>query len=247
MRIPRLFVDSPLAPGREVDLDERAHRHAINVLRLRTGSAVVVFDGAGGEFVGELVQIERHRSRVRLGEHRTTHTDSGLEVELVQAVAKGEHMDYSLQKATELGVSAIQPVFTAHGVAAPSASRLDNRLRHWRGVIISACEQSGRSRLPTCRAPIRLETWLSAAETRRAGFVLDPAAPAGLASQPNEPPGCPLYVLVGPEGGLSSAELAAAERSGLTRLRLGPRVLRTETAAAAILVAMQLRWGDLRN
>lgn len=195
--------------------------------------------------MGELVQVDRRRSRVLLHEYRPTHSDPPLDIELVQCIAKGEHMDYSMQKATELGVTAIQPVFSAQGVAPLPAARLENRVKHWQGVIMSACEQSGRSRLPALRAPLGLEVWLNRAEVRRAGFVLDPTAPSGLGAPTEEPPGAPLYVLVGPEGGLSTAEIAAAERSGLARLRLGPRVLRTETAAAAILVAIQLHWGDL--
>jgi 16S rRNA (uracil1498-N3)-methyltransferase len=245
MRRPRLYADATLSSGLELELDPRAHRHATQVLRLRPGDRLVLFDGRGAEFAAELIEADRRRSRARLGEALPTLSESPLRVTLIQAVAKGERMDYSLQKATELGVSAIRPAFTARGVAAPTGVRLENRVRHWQGVIVSACEQCGRSRLPELLAPIALADWLGSGADPLTGFVLDPAAPRGLDTAAAAPGDASLYLLVGPEGGLSEEEIASAERRGLTRIRLGPRVLRTETAAAAALAVVQSCWGDL--
>jgi 16S rRNA (uracil1498-N3)-methyltransferase len=245
MRRPRLYADAALSSGMELELEPRAHRHATQVLRLRPGDRLVLFDGRGSEFAAELIESDRRRSRVRLGEALATLTESPLRVTLIQAVAKGERMDYSLQKATELGVSAIQPVFTARGVVAPTGSRLENRIRHWQGVIVGACEQCGRSRLPELSGPVALADWLGSGTDALTGFVLDPAANQGLDAAATVTPGPPLYLLVGPEGGLDEEEIASAERRGLTRTRLGPRVLRTETATAAALAVVQSRWGDL--
>lgn len=241
MRVPRLYLPSHFSPGTEVELDERCHRHAVQVLRLKPGAPLVLFNGDGRDYAAELVHSERRASRARVLESRPNHSESPLAVTLVQGVAKADHMDYSLQKAVELGVSAITPVLTARSVLKLEPRRLEKKLEHWRGVVISACEQCGRSRIPDILPVCELDAWLRSFEGQ--GFVLDPRASRGLSDSPAPAGNC--SVLVGPEGGLTDVELDKARTAGLNAIRFGPRILRTETAASAVLTALQLLWGDL--
>lgn len=247
MRVPRFYLDAPLQSGAEIALDEHAHRHAIQVLRLRVGDPVILFNGRPdpggrlGEYPGTIIHAERRSSSVRLGEFLPVDRESPLSSTLVQGIAKGDRMDYSLQKAVELGVSAIQPVFCERTIGRMDARRLENRQAHWQGVVISACEQSGRAFIPTVASAVNLEVWLE--NHQGTGLVLDPRASRSLSGIPR--PAGPLAVLIGPEGGLSETEIETAITHGITPVTLGPRVLRTETAAAATLTAVQMIWGDL--
>lgn len=244
MRTPRLYIDADLAEGADIALDERAHRHAVQVLRLRPGDAVCLFNGRGGEYLGRLGAVSRHSSRVEIEHHMPVDRESPLRVVLAQGIAKGDHMDYSLQKATELGVAAVQPVITERTVGGRDARRLQRRLAHWQGVVLSACEQSGRTRPPALHGPLTLSAWLAQAPAGAQRLVLDPQAGRGLAEL-GSPPAAGLCLLLGPEGGLSEDEVRSAVSAGFVPVRLGARVLRTETAAAAALAAAQLLWGDL--
>lgn len=247
MRIPRLFLDLPLEPGAQIELDERAHRYAVQVLRLRIGDRLVIFngrpeaDGDYGEYPAVLQTADRRRSAALLEDFIPIDRESPLAVTLVQGIAKGDHMDYSIQKAVELGVFEIQPVLCERTVGRFDAKRLGNRMAHWQGVAVSACEQSGRTRIPRVAEAVPLPSWLR--EARCNGLVLDPECECGF-NELTDITG-PMALLVGPEGGLSTREIQAARDAGLTPVRMGPRVLRTETAAAAALTAVQLRWGDL--
>ena len=243
MRLTRLFLEQPLAVGADVDLDERAHRHAVQVLRLRPGAELVLFNGSGGEYRATLTEASRRRSRVTLTAFEDRDTRPSLHVTLVQGVSKGGRMDFSLQKATELGVSQVTPVVTKRSRIPGEPRRLDNRHEHWRGVIISACEQCGRNDLPALNLVTTLEHWLTDRPEGHA-LVLDPQAGGSLADRPPEGP---VQLLIGPEGGLEDTELAAARHRGIHAVRLGPRILRTETAGVAALAVIQALWGDFKG
>lgn len=241
VRIPRLYLPAGLSPGEERELDERCHRHAVQVLRLKPGAPLVLFNGDGNDYPAELIQCERRSSRVRVTGRQPNPSESPLAITLVQGIAKGDHMDYSLQKAVELGVAGIIPVLCERSVLRLDDRRLEKKHEHWSGIILSACEQSGRSRIPELAPVQTLEAWL--AGFSGPGLVLDPRATAGLSDI--SPPAGQCSVLIGPEGGLTDGELDKASAAGLNAIRFGPRILRTETAASAILAALQLRWGDL--
>ncbi len=241
MRIPRFHQPGPLAAGQRLRLSETAFRHAVRVLRLKLDDALVLFDGRGGEYPARLVELDKREAWVELGAHVAREAESPLAMVLVQGVSKGERMDYTLQKAVELGVAEIRPVFSARAVVALAGERLERKLEHWRGVVASACEQSGRNRVPEVHAPVELATWLAQPVDR--GLVLDPGAGCGLRGI--AVPAGRIALLIGPEGGWSGAELTAAFGAGYIGVRLGPRVMRTETAGVAALAALQALWGDL--
>jgi 16S rRNA (uracil1498-N3)-methyltransferase len=243
MRIPRIYTNQPLAAETTVTLDEAPSRHLVQVLRLRPGAHLRLFNGDGRDYQGEL------RSATKQGLEVTLTKASGLEPEpavqfiLGQGISRGERMDYVIQKAVELGVSTIVPLFAERTVVKLKGEKLELRVDHWRKVMIAACEQSGRRRLPQMETPLELEAWLSGlgSDTK---LVLDPQAQQGLQDLP--PPSGSVQLLIGPEGGLCQEELQLAQRCGFTGVRLGPRILRTETAPVAALAALQALWGDFR-
>lgn len=240
MRISRLFTDQPLAPDSEVTLEERTGHYVLRVLRLRAGDAVVLFNGDGADYACELME-RRDRAVLRVNTRLPAATESRLDLTLVQAVGKGDRMDYSLQKATELGVTAIRPLFSERTEVRLEGKRLDKRVAHWRGVLVSACEQCGRARLPDLQAPLTLDAWLEE-PAPGARLVLLPGAERPLAAV--SPPSGGTEILVGPEGGLSEQEERKLRMAGCTPVSLGPRVLRTETAGPAALAVLQALWGD---
>jgi 16S rRNA (uracil1498-N3)-methyltransferase len=240
--IPRVYCDSPLAEGSRLRLGEAIAHHLLHVLRLKPGAELVLFDGRGGEYHGRLVATGKQWLEVEAGAHQAVRRESSLRITLGQAVSRGERMDYTLQKAVELGVQAIQPLDTEHSQARPGAARLDKKLRHWREVARAAAEQSGRERVPEVYPPLPLAAWLATLPAPALKLLLDPGASQGLAALA---PAADLCLLSGPEGGLSEAERALARQRGFTGIRLGPRILRTETAAVACLAALQTLWGDL--
>lgn len=245
MRLPRLYIACPLQSDTEIALDERAHRHVVQVLRLKSGDAIRLFNGDGREFLAQLTKVQRRQSRAQVQQALQSEAPSPLSITLLQGIAKGDHMDYGLQKATELGVDAIQPLITQRAVVRLQGERLHNKIAHWQGVLISASEQCGRRVLPQLLEPLTFEQWLQTQAGAAQGFVLDPQAGPSLAQSPL--PASQLNVLIGPEGGLTQEEIAQATSSGLQAVRLGPRVLRTETAAVVTLTALQVLWGDLRD
>ncbi|MCK8516629.1 16S rRNA (uracil(1498)-N(3))-methyltransferase [Methylonatrum kenyense] len=242
MKCPRLYLDQPLQSGGELDLPAGPAAH-LRVLRARPGQAVVLFNGDGLDYPGELLALERRRARVALGEARPNKTAPSLPLTLFQGVSKGDRMDTAIQKAVELGVACIGPVFTERSVVRLDERRLARRQTHWQGVIVSACEQCGRAELPRL-LPARALPELLAREGAGRRLVLDPGAGHGLTELP-PPDADGLSLLVGPEGGLSDQEVASARHAGWTCMRLGPRVLRTETAGIAALAAVQTLWGDM--
>lgn len=248
MREIRVHVPAPLASGERLRLPEAAAAHVARVLRLAAGDALAVFDGRGAEHEALIESVKGGRVEVLVGARRAAATgrESPLRVTLLQALARGEKMDWVLQKATELGVARIVPVATERSVVQLDGERAGKRLAHWQGVVASACEQCGRSLLPEVLAPQALE---AAAASAPPGLrlVLSPDASlplaAALAARPE--PGDGVSLLIGPEGGLTAAEIAKALRAGFVAVTLGPRVLRTETAAIAALGILQALAGDL--
>ena len=244
MRLTRVHCPLALAAGTEVVLPEAASEHVRRVLRLRVGDEILVFDGQGMEFGAGIASVAGGTVRVRLAGQVTAMPESSLAVTLVQGVSRGERMDLTLQKATELGVRAIVPVLTSRSVVRLDARQAAAKLRHWQAVVISACEQCGRSRLPELHAAQSWPGYLTRHATAATRLLLDPEADAELASLVD--PGTSVDLLVGPEGGLDETERAAAGAAGFRAVRIGPRVLRTETAGIAALAVLQSRWGDLR-
>lgn len=245
MTAPRFFVAFELSPalvGQTVDLPEAAAHHAVRVVRLATGDAMTLFTGTGGEYAATLVRADRSGAAVRIDAFDPVERESPLPVTLAQAIAANDAMDYAVRKAVELGVAAIQPLVTARSVPLPSGDRGDKRLAHWRNIAIAACEQCGRNRVPPVAAPLSLAAWLDA--WRGDGIVLVPGAPQSLAALPRGT--APVALAIGPEGGFAEREIDAARAAGFDAVSFGPRVLRTETAAAAALAALQARWGDMR-
>ena len=244
MPTPRIYLPVPLQPGTEVALDARAVGHVVRVLRLRVGDAVLLFNGDGNDYEAELVEVRKDQARCRVGSSHERVTESLLQVELAQGISRGERMDYTLQKAVELGVQRIVPLATERSQVKLSGEREEKRLQHWQGVILHACEQSGRSRIPELWPVQRLDQWLAGRRRTDLGLFLDPEGDVSVSSLGGPIDGVSL--LVGPEGGLSPAERELAVRAGFQRLRLGPRILRTETAALTALAALQSICGDLR-
>ena len=245
MRLPRIFLPGPLTAGRELQLPDAAAQHLLAVLRLRVGAPLVVFDGRGGEHPAQLLEAGRGGARIAVGEHRAVERESPLAVTLLQGLARGERMDLVVQKATELGVTRIVPVAAARSVVQLADGRAGKRVAHWQAVAVAACEQCGRNRVPGITAPMDLveACRLAAAEAGTRLWALDAEGGAPLAAAPPSR-GERIALLVGPEGGLAEEELETAALLGFTPVRLGPRVLRTETAGPAALAALQALAGD---
>jgi 16S rRNA (uracil1498-N3)-methyltransferase len=246
MRVTRVHAPGPLATGAVLPLPEGAARHVARVLRLGEGDALCMFDGSGGEFEARVEQVRRDAVTVRIGAHRPVERESPLHITLLQGIARGEKMDLILQKATELGAAAFVPVSMARSTVRLDARTSATRQQHWQAVVTSACEQCGRNRLPAVAAAQSLPQALAA--TSGPGLLLVADEGAASLEQALSAAGTTSRVrlLVGPEGGFDPAEIDTAAAAGLRPCRLGPRVLRTETAGLAALAALQFLAGDLR-
>ncbi|HEY2276322.1 MAG TPA: 16S rRNA (uracil(1498)-N(3))-methyltransferase [Steroidobacteraceae bacterium] len=245
MRLTRVHVAGPLICGQRVRLQGNAASHITRVLRLRAGAALIVFDGGGGEYEAYIERAHGGEVLVALGARADTERESPLPLTLAQGVSRGERMDLVVQKATELGVSHLVPVLTERSVVRLTAQQSDRKVNHWRAIVVAACEQCGRNRLPSVAAPVPLGELLkgSSAGTADTRLLLSPAGTATLKDVPHPTAG--VTVLVGPEGGLTEEEEKSAIATGFTALHVGPRVLRTETAAIAALALLQRQFGDL--
>lgn len=239
---PRLYCDLPLSPAAEVALPESAARHAVTVLRLQVGDALSLFNGEGGAYRARLVAVSKREARVRLLEFDATERESPLDITLALGISAGERMDYSLQKATELGVGSIQPLATERSVVKLAGERAGKRQQHWQNVVIAACEQCGRNRVPAVAPVQKLFAYLGDVDQGKRLLVLSPDADTPLRQAQ---PATGVIVLIGAEGGLAPTEYQAALASGFLPVRLGPRILRTETAPVAALAMLQTLWGDL--
>ena len=243
MRVPRLYLPIPLATGITVPLDNHAFNHAVRVLRLGVNAPLTLFNGQCGAFAATLTEVGKRQAQAQVMEAVPGEVESPLPVTLAQGVSRGEKMDYTLQKAVELGVATIQPLFTERSGVALTGERLARKVQHWQGIVIGACEQCGRNRLPELREPLTLLDGLTRLTKEPGpGLLLDPLAESGLRGL--TPPAGPITLLIGSEGGLSPEELAKAREAGFIGIRLGPRILRTETAGVAALAAIQALWGD---
>ena len=243
MRTIRCFTDQPLAPGGVATLSESATGHLVRVLRLGVGDAVVLFNGDGKDFAATLRSVGKRGAEAEVTDARPVANESPLRITLAQGIARGEKMDWVLQKGTELGVAAFAPVSTDRTEVKLDAERAAKRLAHWQAILVSACEQSGRARLPRLAEPLSLANY-AAAEAAPVKLVLDLKADLGLHDL-SLPAAADVALLVGLEGGLSERDLATARAAGFTGLRLGPRILRTETAGLAAIAALQAVYGDL--
>ncbi|MDP1929330.1 MAG: 16S rRNA (uracil(1498)-N(3))-methyltransferase [Thiobacillus sp.] len=240
MSTPRFYLDQPLAQGARFNLPPGPARHAARALRLAVDDSIILFNGSGGEYIARIERILKDEVAVSLTGFSDIERESRLRVMLAQGISSGERMDYTLQKAVELGVAAIQPIAAKRSVVKLSGERADKRVAHWQGVVASACEQCGRNQVPPVSAPLTLANWLTQPGGRL--LFLSPLADARLADLP-APSGTDCLV-AGPEGGFEADEIAALHAAGAIPVRLGARVLRTETAALAALAAMQTLWGD---
>ena len=242
MRIPRIHTTQPLGAGLTVALEEAPSHHIGRVLRMQVGAALVLFNGDGSEYPGRIAALDRRHVEVTIESAEPGARESPLAIQLGIAVSKGERMDWVIQKATELGVARISPLLTERVEVRLRGEREEKKLAHWQSVAIAACEQCARNRVPPVDAPVELAAWLDATTAERR-FVLHHRTETALRDVEAAPQSVAL--LIGPEGGLSEREIAAAERGGFQALRLGPRVLRTETAPLAALSVLQFLWGDL--
>jgi 16S rRNA (uracil1498-N3)-methyltransferase len=239
MRISRLYTQKQLATDHSVVLTGDSAHYLGKVLRAKVGYNVTLFNGIDGEFLGEIVQVNRHDVHVHLSESVARQTDTALPVHIGLGLSRGERMDYAIQKATELGVHAITPLFTEHSEVRLNSERADKRSNHWQKVAISASEQCGRCTVPEIHHPATLTDWVQQVPVGQ-GYLLDHTGEAGFRGLAPQQ----VFLLIGPEGGISATEKALALAAGFSCVRLGPRILRTETAPVVALTALQLQWGD---
>ncbi len=243
MRITRIYHPGPLSIDQEVSLEPQAATHLTRVLRIQPGTELTLFNGDGNEYTAVISRVQRHHAWANIINAQAVDRESSLNIRLVQGISKGERMDYTIQKAVELGVSSITPVLTERSTVQLKADRLEKRIRHWQGIINSACEQCGRNRVPVIETPLKLPQWLTQLEDTALKLTLQPNATETLNTitcTDNN-----IILLIGPEGGLSEDEIKLSNDKGFTSIRLGPRILRTETAAVTCLSIMQNCWGDL--
>jgi len=244
MAFTRLYIEHPLQTNTEFELSGDKARYVGRVLRLRPDDQLTLFDGRGGEYRSNIRSITKSRVVLSVDEHIDRNLESPLSIHLLQGVSRGERMDLIVQKATELGVHRITPLITEYSVVRLDAKRAEKRVQHWRGIAASACEQCGRNMLPLVDAPIPLRNWLgenfNAAGIR---MIMRPGASHSLKSVHRGPDA--ITLLIGPEGGFGENEYELAEATGFMAIGFGSRILRTETAAIAVLAALQAMFGDL--
>jgi len=241
MRIPRVYYPHPITLDEEFLLTDDAGHHIATVLRLKANHPIVLFNGDGNEYSAQIISIQRKKVVVEADACLSISKESPLTLHLGQGVSKGDRMDTVLQKSVELGVTEITPVITERCAVKLDAARWEKKQLQWQKIIIGACEQTGRSILPTLNMPVSLNQWLSES-TNSSRLVLAPGAEHPLVKQPYNSQG--FRLLIGPEGGLSDTEIHQANESGYTSVSLGPRILRTETAAIASITILQAQHGD---
>ncbi len=239
----RFYSPTPLAIGQTAALSENAAAHAIRVMRLKVGDTLTLFCGDGMDYQCALVSVEKKTASVEVVSQAEITNESPLNIRLLQGVSSGDRMDYTIQKAVELGVTEIFPLSTERSVTKLSGDRTEKRVEHWQGVAIAACEQSGRAILPKVHFPLTLAQWLGQHDTLPSlNVLLNPVGAKTLAQL--KKPESHIHILIGPEGGLSPAEITLAGKHHFQSIVLGPRILRTETAALTAIASMQTLWGD---
>ena len=244
MNLPRFYCREALSPGAHIELPEPVARHAVRVLRLPPGAPMILFDGRGGQYLAHIERIERDRVMAVLASWDEIERESPLSITLVQALQAGEKMDFTIQKAVELGVRYIVPVESRRSVLRLAGERAAKRVAHWQGVVASACEQCGRNQVPLVAPLEKLENWLARPAPGAVRLMLAPDAEQTLVDLP---PAKEVQLLIGAEGGLDPQEMIAARQAGFVGVRMGPRILRTETAGLAALAILQALWGDFRE
>jgi len=250
MRIPRFFQNTPFRINQPIELSPLNYRHAIQVLRLKATTPLILFNGTGGEYHARLLEITKKQARVMVERFDAIERESPLKITLALALIKPEKMDYALQKSVELGVTQIQPLITERSVIRLKANQLEKKVNRWQSIITSACEQSGRTRLPQLHAPIRLNDYLqqkshlhtSHSDTLRLSMLPNAATSLTTLQQPK--PNTLIQLIIGPEGGFTNAEETLLQQANTTAVSFGARILRAETAALVGLTALQTQWGD---
>jgi 16S rRNA (uracil1498-N3)-methyltransferase len=238
----RLYLPCALSAGNSITIEGQPAHHLLVVLRMRRGTDIRVFDGQGHEHHAVLADTGRGQAILEIGAAITSNLESSLQITLAQGITRHDRMDMILQKAVELGVCTIQPLWLQRSQTRLKGERLNNRLRHWQGILINACEQCGRNTLPHLSPPTNLPLWLDKLPLAGLKLQLHPAGSTTLGSLARPPGG--VMLLVGPEGGMNEDELSLGRTAGFAGIRLGPRILRTETAGLAAISGMQTLWGD---
>lgn len=243
MKTPRFYQACSLTVGEKLALSIENHRHAIQVLRLKVDDKLVLFNGDGGECLATLLQADKRKSSVIIESYESVSVDSCLETKVFLAMIKPDKMDFAIQKLVELGVSTIQPMYTKRSVIKLKSNRLEKKLQHWKGIIVAACEQSGRTSIPKIESPKVIDECL-AGDPDFSGFVLLPGAISKIGEQ-GKLKAKKVSLYIGPEGGFTEPEEQLMISKGVTPVSFGKRILRAETAAIAAITACQLEWGDL--
>ena len=242
MRVPRIYEPGPLSSHALLDLSEDGANHIGRVLRMQAGQELVLFDGRGGQYPATIQAVGKKQVQVQLAELDPVEVESPLAIHFGQVISRGDKMEFTIQKSVELGVTVITPLFSERCGVKLGGERLDKKLEQWQKIAISACEQCGRNRIPEIRPAMELAAWL-AEPTAELKLNLHPRAPYSINTLPKPSHG--IRLLIGPEGGLSAAEIELAREQGFADMLLGPRVLRTETAGLTAITALQCRFGDL--
>ena len=242
MRVPRIYEPGPLSSHALLDLSEDGANHIGRVLRMQAGQELVLFDGRGGQYPATIQAVGKKQVQVQLGKLDPVEVESPLAIHFGQVISRGDKMEFTIQKSVELGVTVITPLFSERCGVKLNGERLDKKLEQWQKIAISACEQCGRNRIPEIRPAMELAAWL-AEPTEELKLNLHPRAPYSINTLPEPSHG--IRLLIGPEGGLSAAEIELAREHGFADMLLGPRVLRTETAGLTAITALQCRFGDL--
>lgn len=239
MRIPRIYHDGDLITGQTIELDRNASQHVCKVLRLEVNAELRLFDGKGNSVTATLLSVSAKHAQVLIKTEIFEETESPLRIHLGLGISKGDRMDYAIQKAVEVGVHTITPLLTEHTMVRLDEKRKAKKIRHWQGIILSACEQCGRSYLPLLNPVTLLDAWLSHKTQCKIVFDTESAQPLSQLEPAEE-----ISILVGPEGGLSRDEILQAHAHDFNSIKLGPRILRTETAVVSACSALQTLWGD---
>src|SRR5450830_312972 len=242
MATPRFYCPKKFSTGSNLELPENAATHAARVLRMQVGDKAILFNGGGFDYLAELTFVSKSQVGIKIISSQLISNESPLKITLLQGISAGDRMDFTIQKAVEMGVSHIQPISTQRSVVKLSAERAEKRLEHWQNVIISACEQSGRAVVPEITAPVSLAQWFSKKPIFDLGITLAPTASQSLKAL--KKPSGSICLLIGAEGGLTDDEIDLASLQGFEAVTLGKRILRTETAPLAAIAAMQTLWGD---
>lgn len=242
MRNPRIYIDQALTVDTTIQLSDDAFGHVVRVLRLADGDAITLFTGDGNDYAATLTDVAKKKAFAQVLSSQAVDNESPLNLHLGQGISRGDRMDFTLQKSVELGVNTITPLFTERCGVKLSGERLAKKVEQWQKIVISACEQSGRATVPVVKEPMYLNDWLSE-QTEALKLNLHPRAQHSIMTLPIET--ARVRLLIGPEGGLSDEEIEVASDAGYTDVLMGPRVLRTETAALTAITALQCRFGDL--